>query len=76
MKLPDTPFTMYEFEQLNELSNLGMKHYREIHKRFKQLGLVRVRRRRDKDFAEDVWVRNNQFQDPAELRERLKALRA
>ena len=76
MKLPETPFTMQEFEELNKLSNLGMKHYRVIHKRFKELGLVRVRRRRDRDYAEDVWVKNEAVQDPLELRERLKALRA
>lgn len=67
---------MQEFELANGLTNLGMKHYKIIHKKFNKLGLLRVRRRRDKAFAEDVWIKAEQFQNPEELEKKLKALRA
>lgn len=76
MKLPAEPFTMAEFEELNRLTNLGQKHYRMIHRRFREIGLVRVRRRREKEYAEDVWVKSNQVQDAGELAKSLRALRA
>jgi hypothetical protein len=74
--MPKTPFTMSEFEATNNLVNLGRGHYTVIHKRFRELGLVKIRRRRNKSHAEDVWVKKTEFQDMTELQNQLAQLRA
>lgn len=74
MKLPKTPFTMTEFAATNGLGVLGKGHYDIIRKRFTELNLVQVRRRRDKAFAETVWVKKDEANDVDTLAQRLKEL--
>lgn len=75
MKLPEGPFTMTEFAATNGLGKLGKTHYATIRKRFSELGLIQVRRRRDKGHAENVWVNEKDALDPIELAKKLKDLR-
>lgn len=74
MKMPKTPFTMTEFAAANGLGVLGKQHYDIIRKRFTELDLVQVRRRRDKAFAETVWVKKTESNDVDTLALRLKDL--
>lgn len=74
MKLPKTPFTMTEFAAANALGVLGKHHYDVIRKRFAELDLVQVRRRRNKTFAESVWVKKDEANDVDTLEQRLKEM--
>jgi hypothetical protein len=65
---------MTEFAAANALGVLGKQHYDIIRKRFTELNLVQVRRRRDKAFAETVWVRKEEANDVDTLAMRLKEL--
>ena len=76
LKLPKIPFTMKEFEVENNLNGLGLKHYQAIHKRLKELGLVRRRKWRGKSFPEQVWILPSMKTETPELEERLRGLRA
>lgn len=75
MKMPTTPFTMTEFIAANGLGKLGKTHFSLIRKRFTELGLVQVRRRRNKAYAENVWVTEKEAGDADRLEEKLKELR-
>jgi hypothetical protein len=75
MELPKTPFTMAEFVAKNGLGRLGKNHFNLIRKRFTELGLVQVRRRREKTYAENVWVKEEEAQEAERLEEKLKELR-
>jgi hypothetical protein len=65
---------MAEFVQTNNLGHLSKIHHNAIHKRFGQLGLTQVRRRRAKQYAELVWVRADEIQEINEFTEKLKEL--
>ena len=76
LKLPKIPFTMKEFEAENNLHGLGMKHYKLIHARLRELGFIRVRKWRGKGHPEKVWVRPETRQPVPELEEKLRGLLA